>query len=126
VRGLAFSLLFIATSAGAAGPAPGRYEATLCVGTAAAAPESCGAAQFELRPGGRAQVAVADVVYRLHLRPAQLDVATMQGTMEIDEFSTTYEWQDGRLRFTDADKNVRYEVKVGAKLPAARKGGSAP
>ncbi|HWK84517.1 MAG TPA: hypothetical protein VNS61_12355 [Caldimonas sp.] len=115
----------IATSAGAAGPAPGRYEATLCVGTSAA-PPSCGAAQFESRPGGRAQVRVADIVYRLHLRPAQLDVATMQGTMEIDEFSTTYEWQDGRLRFTDADKNVRYEVKLGAKLPATRKGGSAP
>lgn len=125
MRGLALSLLFIATAAGAVGPAPGRYEATLCVGTAAA-PVSCGAARFELRPDGQALVRVADVVYRLHLRPAQLDVATMQGTMEIDEFSTAYEWQYGRLLFTDADKNVRYEVRIGAKLPAARQRRSAP
>ncbi len=120
MRGLASLLLLAATSAGAAGPAPGRYDATLCVGTAAAAPATCGAAKFELRPGGRAQVRVADIVYRLHLRPAQLDVTTMQGTMEIDEFSTTYEWQDGRLRFSDDDKNVRYEVRLGPKLRAAR------
>jgi hypothetical protein len=120
MRGAAFVLLLAATSASASGPSPGRYDATLCVRTSPATPPSCGAAEFELRDRGRAQVRVADVVYRLHLRPRQLDVSTMQGTTQIDEFSAHYEWQDRLLRFNDDDKNVRYEVKVGAKRRAPR------
>jgi hypothetical protein len=119
VRGLALLLVLGASAAGAA-PPPGRYEATLCVSTSAAKPASCGAAEFELRPNGRAQIRVADVVYRLHLRSAQVDVMTMQGTMEIDEFSALYEWQGEMLTFVDADKNVRYEVKPGAEVRARR------
>ena len=119
MRGLAFTLVFAASAASAA-PRPGRYEATLCVRTSAVGAPSCGAAEFELRSKAHAQVRVADVVYRLHLRPAQVDVMTMQGTMEIDEFSALYEWQGEMLTFVDADKNVRYEVKPGAKVRARR------
>jgi hypothetical protein len=114
VRCRAVVLLFVASAASAA-PAPGRYEATLCVSTSAAEPPSCGAAEFELRSKTLAQVRVADVVYRLRLKPAQVDVMTMQGSMEIDEFSALYEWNGGVLRFTDPDKNVRYEIRPGAR-----------
>ncbi len=106
-------LLFAASAANAAHPAPGRYDAMLCVATSASAPISCGAAVLEVRSATRGQVRVADVVYRLHWRPKQLDVAIMQGTMQLDEFSTAYEWHDGTLSFVDTDKSVRYEVRQG-------------
>jgi hypothetical protein len=109
------ALLLLAAGAAGAAPAPGRYEATLCVSTSTAEAPSCGAAEFELRSKTQAQVRVADVVYRLNLRPAQVDVMTMQGKMEIDEFSAAYEWTGDVLSFTDVDKNVRYEVTPGAK-----------
>jgi len=112
--------LLLAGAAASAAPAPGRYAATLCVSTTAASPPSCGAAEFEIRSRARARVRVADVVYRLHLRPAQVDVMTMQGFMEIDEFSALYEWHGNVLTFTDPDKNVRYEVKAEAKARAKR------
>jgi glutathione S-transferase len=112
--------LALAASAAGAAPAPGRYEATLCVRTAPAEPASCGAAVFELRADTRAEVRVADVVYRLRLLPSQVDVMTMQGKMEIDEFSARYEWRGKVLTFTDPDKGVRYEVRTGAQARAAR------
>lgn len=112
--------LALAAGAASAAPAPGRYEATLCVSTSASAPASCGAARFELRTGSRAELSVADVTYRLHLRPEQVDVMTMQGKMEIDEFSAPYAWQGNVLTFVDPDKQVRYEVKTGTRLRAPR------
>ncbi len=111
-RGLLL-LAIVATSANAATPAPGRYSATLCVTTSASAPASCGAAVLDVRSATRGQVQVADVVYRLHWRPGQLDVLTMQEKMQIDAFSAAYEWHDGVLTFVDADKGVRYEVRPG-------------
>ena len=110
----------LAAPATAAGPAPGRYEATLCVSTSASAPASCGPAELEVRSSARAQVRVADIVYRLHIRPRQVDVATMHGLMQIDEFSAEYEWRDGVLAFLDADKQTRYEVRPGPRLTGAR------
>jgi hypothetical protein len=110
----------LAAPAAATGPAPGRYQATLCVSPAASAPASCGPAELEIRSASRAQVRVADIVYRLHLRPRQIDVATMHGLMQIDEFSAEYEWRDGVLGFLDADKQTRYEVRPGARLTGPR------
>jgi len=107
------------TSAAPAAP-PGRYDAELCVATRPGAAPSCGAAEVEVTPA-RISVRVADIVYRLALRPAQLDVATMHGQMQIDEFSAAYEWEGTTLRFNDADKDVRYEVRIGARKGAALK-----
>ena len=120
MRRLVVLIAVAAAPAWAAGPAPGRYEAQLCVATAASAPPSCGTAELDVRSATRGEVRVADVVYRLHLRPAQLDVATMHGTMQIDEFSAAYEWQGDVLRFVDADKKASYEVKTGARVRASR------
>jgi hypothetical protein len=111
--GLAFAAAAAPGQAGS--PPPGRYAATLCVVTSANGAPGCGAAEFDLRPDRRARLQVADIVYRLHLQPGQLDVLTMQGLMQIDAFSTAYVWQDRMLRFSDPDKGVRYEVRLGAR-----------
>ncbi|MEO8525125.1 MAG: hypothetical protein ABI460_10430 [Caldimonas sp.] len=109
-----------AVPAWAASPSPGRYQATLCVATSASAPPGCGPAELDIRPGARAEVRVADVVYRLHLRPAQVDVSIMQGRMELDEFSAEYEWRGDVLSFVDTEKKARYEVRTGARLHPPR------
>jgi membrane-bound lytic murein transglycosylase B len=114
------ALLAAASAAGAAPAAPGRYEAQLCVATQPDAAPSCGAAEVEVT-AARISVRIADIVYRLALKPAQLDVETMHGRMQIDEFSAPYEWEGATLRFSDAAKDVRYEVRIGARKGAAVK-----
>ncbi len=103
-----------------AAPATGHYQATLCVATPASAPPSCGPAELEIQSASRAEVRVSDVVYRLHLRPRQVDVSTRQGRMEIDEFSAEYAWKGDVLSFFDADKKARYEVKARARIRSPR------
>ena len=102
------------STAVAAAPAPGRYEARLCVATEAGAPPSCGAALVELRSGGRIEVHVADIAWRLALRSSQLDALTMHGNTQIDEFSADYEWAGDVLRFTDIAKGAVYELRFQA------------
>jgi hypothetical protein len=110
----------LAAAAAAAAPAaPGRYEAELCVATRREAAPSCGAADVEIAAGA-ISVRVSDIVYRLALRREQLDVATMHGAMQIDEFSAAYLWEGTILRFSDADKDVRYEVRIGARKDGSR------
>jgi hypothetical protein len=113
------ALLAAGASAGATPAAPGRYDAELCVATRPQAAPTCGAAEVEVT-AARISVRVADIVYRLALRPAQLDVETMHGPMQIDEFSAVYDWDGTTLRFSDAAKAVRYEVRIGARRTAAR------
>jgi hypothetical protein len=102
-------------AAGAAPPSPGRYEAVLCVATQAGAEPSCGSVDVELRSGGLV-VRVADIVYRLVLGRDEMEVATLHGTMQIDEFNAPYEWRGETLRFSDLAKDVRYEVRLGNRL----------
>lgn len=104
-------------------PVPGRYAATLCVATSGAATPGCGAAEFDLRSRDRAQLSVADIVYRLQLRPTGVDVTTMHGQIQVDAFSAPYEWSGRVLRFSDADKGVRYEVRLGDSLGGRAPGG---
>jgi hypothetical protein len=102
--------------AGAAAPDVGRYEGLLCVATRAGVEPTCGSVDVELRSGGRMVVRVADIVYRLVLGRDQLEVATLHGPMQIDEFNAPYEWQGETLRFNDLAKAVRYEVRLGPRL----------
>ena len=94
-------------------PALGRHAAELCVTTALAEP-SCGPAQAELRRDGSARVRIDDLVYRLQLHSSQIDVVLMHGAMQIDEFTAPYEWAGRTLRFSDSDRNMRYEVRFTA------------
>ena len=57
---------------------------------------------------------------QIAIKPAKLDVETMHGQMRIDEFSAAYDWQGTTLRFSDVDKDVRYEVRIGARRTGAR------
>jgi len=108
----------LAAAAAVAAPAsPGRYDAELCVATRPGAAPTCGAADVEVR-AGLVSVRVADIVYNLALRRDQLDVETMHGKMQIDEFSSPYQWDGTTLVFGDAEKDVRYEVRIGARKAA--------
>ena len=116
---MALLLLALAAPAQTAAPGLGRYAARLCVATSEAAPPNCGPAQVELGAGGTARVRVDDIVYRLQPNGNQVDVVLMHNATQIDEFSSAYDWDDGALRFTDANKQVRYEVRLGKRLRAA-------
>ena len=116
LAGLAIALAMatgaFAAVAAPAVPAPGRYDATLCVSSAAQAP-SCGPAEVEVRPGGHVRVQVSDIVYRLRVGSGQAAVVVTQGAMQIDEFDTGAAWAGGSLRFADPQKRVGYEVQLG-------------
>lgn len=112
------ALVAVAASASsivAAAPEPGRFDGELCVATRAGEPPTCGAADVELGRGGRVSVRVADIVYRLDLGRAELEVTTMHGAMQIDEFRAAYRWSGDTLEFADPDKDVRYEVRFGVR-----------
>src|SRR3954447_25998155 len=113
--------MVLATAAALAAPSgPGRYEAELCVATQANAAPTCGAADVEIAAGSLMLVRIADIEYRLALHGDKPDVQTMHGKMQIDEFSAAYLWDGTTLRFSDADKDVRYEVRVGARKGRSR------
>jgi hypothetical protein len=107
--------------AATAQPAAGRYDGQLCVATRPGVEPSCGAADVDVPNARRLTVRVADIVYRLALRKDRLDVALMQGSMEIDEFSAAYRWSGDTLLFGDPEKDARYEIRVGARQRAARR-----
>ena len=121
MRGSAALLLAAAGAAAAAPPAPalaGPYAGELCGATRPPAAPTCGPAEVDV-DGPLVSVRVADIVYRLVLRPEQADVQTLHGKMEIDEFSAVYDWQGETLRFNDPDKDVHYEVRIGLRKGAA-------
>ena len=71
-------------------PAPGLYDATLCVAVAAAAP-NCGPVTADVGPAGQAVVRVSDIAYRLEVLADQLGVSLFHGTMQIDGFFAPYQ-----------------------------------
>jgi hypothetical protein len=100
-------------------PATGRYAATLCVANAAQ-PPSCGPAELDLRAGGKVRVQVSDIVYRLLVGPGPALVVVMQGAMQIDEFAALARWDGEALHFADLEKQLRYEVRLGAPKRSVR------
>lgn len=94
-------------------PPPGRYPGRLCVGVGDA-PADCGSAQVDVRSRQRLTVRISDLSYQLQLASSQVDVVLMHGTMQIDGFVASYEWDGSTLRFIDLDKRTRYAVELGA------------
>ena len=119
MRRSALLIALAAASAAAVPSAPGHYDAELCLATRPQAAPTRGAADVDVTPG-KISVRVADIVYLLALHRARLYVETLRGAMQIDEFSTAYDWQGTTLRFSDADKDVRYEVRIGARRKGSR------
>lgn len=93
-------------------PAPGLYDATLCVAVAAAAP-NCGPVTADVGPAGQAVVRVSDIAYRLEIYGEQLGISLFHGTMQIDGFFAPYQWNGAQLEFRDTEKGTRYELKLG-------------
>lgn len=113
ILGLLLAPLLAPRTAAAAPPPLGKVDgAQLCVAIGDAAP-SCGPVELEWRRTGRARIRVSDIVYTLSLRTSQVDVALQHGAMEIDAFTGAFEWDGDTLRFVDAAKNMRYEVRPG-------------
>jgi len=94
-------------------PAAGRYAATLCV-TSAAQPPNCGPADVSVR-GPDVVLQVADIVWRVRVKGRQAAVVITQGSVQIHKFDAGAEWSGGSLRFADDDKQLRYEVRLGAR-----------
>jgi len=118
IGSIAVAAALVAAAAAHAQPAaPGRYDGELCVATQAAATPTCGTADVDFAASAdRVSVRVADIVYRLQLHPThRLDVVTLHGRMQIDEFDAAYDWVGTTLRFGDPAKDVRYEVRIGAR-----------
>lgn len=124
-----------ATSA-TARPGPGAYAGRLCVQPLTAAADAaapplgsasgtatppadaaghCGPVELTLQAGNRASVRFSDIVYRLQLHSSQVDVVLMHGAMQIDGFTTDYDWQGSTLRFSDRDKGLSYRVHFDAR-----------
>lgn len=95
-------------------PAPGHYDAVLCV-TVGSAPPSCGPVRADIGPAGQALVRISDIAYRLEPVADQLGVTLFHGTMQIDGFFAPYRWSPNLLYFSDAEKATRYEVKLGTR-----------
>ena len=95
-------------------PAPGHYDAVLCV-TTGNAPASCGPVTADIGGAGQALVRVSDIAYRLQVHADQLGVSLFHGTMQIDGFFAPYRWAGNNLLFSDPDKGTRYEVKLGTR-----------
>jgi hypothetical protein len=93
-------------------PAPGHYDATMCVAVAAA-PPSCGPVLADVGPAGQTLVRVSDIAYRLESYGDQLGVSLFHGTMQIDGFFAPYRWSGPQLEFRDLEKGTRYELKLG-------------
>lgn len=108
----ALALLFATGVARADAPAPGRYPGRLCV-SVGDAPADCGAAQVDVRSRQRMTVRISDLSYQLQLASSQVDVVLMHGTMQIDGFFASYEWDGSTLRFLDLDKRTRYTIELG-------------
>ena len=95
-------------------PSPGPYDGQFCVAVAAT-PAQCGPVAADVREGGRVDVRIADIVYRLEPWGDRLGITLMHGTMQIDGFFAPYRWQGRTLLFEDTEKAARYELKLGAR-----------
>lgn len=115
------ALLLASAGPALATPGAGRYAAELCVATKPGTEPACGAAEAEVHSASRLDVRVSDIRYLLVLRSSQLDVSTRHGSLQVDEFSSPYEWSGTAgaevLRFGDEAKDVRYEIRLGARRP---------
>jgi hypothetical protein len=99
---------------GVAATPPGAYDARLCV-TVGSEPAQCGPVAADVGDGGRVRVQISDIVYRLEVWDDRLGVSLFHGTMQIDGFFARYQWSGRMLRFSDPDKDTRYELSLGAR-----------
>lgn len=118
-------LLTVATAIGATpagAPAPGRYDAQMCVAVSAN-PPSCGPLEAHVDTDGTLTLRVDDIRYLLSFEQGLLVGITMHGGMQIAEFISSYRWSGSTLLFADRARSAQYEVKLapaGAASAASR------
>ncbi len=125
---LAILLLVAAAGCAAAAPAKdveegSRFGGQMCVRPlkADSGVADCGPVEIALQPGNKADVRISDIVYQLQLHANQLDVVLMHGAMQIDGFSTRYDWQGKTLLFDDPEKGLSYEIRFDQASPASKR-----
>ncbi len=124
VAGLCLSTALLASVAPAtvaaprSAPPPWHARAELCVATPVDSPR-CGPAQADRLADGTIRLRIDDVAYQLQLRSHQVDVVLMHGAMQVDDFSAPFEWIGEALRFVDATRGLRYEIRFPAGRPSA-------
>ena len=114
------ALLAAGAAAGATPAAPGRYDAELCVATRPQAAPTCGAAEVEVAHGARsASASPTSSIASPSAAAARGGDARHDADRRVQRRPTS-----GRattLRFSDQAKDVRYEVRIGARrIPRAR------
>jgi hypothetical protein len=99
-------------------PAPGHYDARLCVTVNAQAP-NCGPVQARLGADGALSLRVDDIRYLLNFEQGLAVVLTMHGNMLVSEFLSSYRWAGSTLLFADPPRGLQYEVQLTPATTAA-------
>lgn len=121
---LMLPLLVAATGAAAlpaATPAPGFYDAQMCVTLNTNAP-TCGPMDARVDADGTLTLRVDDIRYVLSFEQGLMVGITLHGGMQIAEFLSSYRWAGGTLLFGDRTRSAQYEVQlapVGSRKPAS-------
>lgn len=123
-----FAILLL-TAAGWVAAAPAkeaegsRFGGQMCVRPLKADSRiaDCGPVEIAMQRGNKAKVRFSDIVYQLQLHANQLDVVLMHGAMQIDGFSTRYDWQGKTLLFDDPEKGLSYEIRFDQASPASKR-----
>jgi hypothetical protein len=122
---LMLPLLVAATAAvapPAGAPAPGQYDAQMCVTLSTHAP-TCGPIDARVDPDGTLTLRMDDIRYVLSFEQGLLIGITMHGGMQIAEFLSSYRWAGATLMFGDRSRSAQYEVQLtphGSRKAASR------
>ncbi len=98
------------------GPAPGAYDAQMCVTLNKNAP-TCGPMDARVGRDGTLTLRVDDIRYVLSFEQGMVVGVTLHGGMQIAEFLSSYRWAGGTLLFGDRDRSAQYEVTLSATKP---------
>lgn len=92
-------------------PAPGAYDARMCV-TVNRQPPNCGPVQAQVTPEGELRLRFDDIRYVISFEQGVLVGITMHGSMLVAEFASSYRWAGGTLLFGDTPRGLQYEVQL--------------
>lgn len=107
-------LLMVATAIGATpagAPAPGHYDAQMCVAINTH-PPTCGPMEAHVDLDGTLTLRMDDIRYVLSFEQGLLVGVTMHGSMQVAEFMSSYRWVGGTLMFGDRSRSAQYEVQL--------------
>ncbi|HEY0820506.1 MAG TPA: hypothetical protein VGD46_17090 [Rhizobacter sp.] len=113
--------VLVAAAALPGAPAPGHYDARMCVKLNANAP-TCGPMAARVDADGTLTLRFDDIRYILSFEQGLVVGITMHGGMQIAEFLSSYRWAGDTLLFGDRTRSAQYEVQLspaGSRPPAS-------